>query len=75
MNVFDPDNQLPNDMRRLLLAHPVVHLNVLEQVPALDQLGHNVQVRLGLDRLLVRNQQRVVQNCHHAALMTEKSIN
>ena len=65
------DDDLLCDFGGVVLAEYLLLLDELEEVLAVDQLGDDVDVRLGLDALLELQQERVRHDLHDAALVAE----
>lgn len=69
MEVFDSEDELPDDFGCDLFFHGALLPDVFEQVFAFDELCDDVEVVFGLDALFVEDEEGVVEDAHDAAFV------
>lgn len=71
MKMFHSQDKLPNYFSRLNLLHSPMLSYIFKQILSLDKLCDNIKVSFSLDAFFVKNEERVIENAHDAALMSK----
>ena len=73
MKMFHSQDKLPNYFSCLNFLHSPMLSYIFKQILSLDKLCDNVKMSLCLDAFLVKNEERVIEDTHDAALMSKMS--